>query len=200
MAYQAISNSKFQSGKIAEGADIAQLNDNIEDTRGANITSYATVYEWSTPIQITQSSVSSTDEIEIVFANPTTTTYHGKTFDALNSNNRIDLTNTRAGDNITFRIYYDDDYTTYPSGGNTTIQHGVKAIFSDSSESTFISTRDDVQTTPVGVDEELSGNLNLGLGYSAKNGEVILKVYPLLSSVQENLSIKKLEFLVNFTR
>ena len=33
MAYNAVNNSNFTSGEVGVGSDIAQLNDNIEDTR-----------------------------------------------------------------------------------------------------------------------------------------------------------------------
>ncbi len=33
MAYNAINNSVFASDEVADGTDVAQLNDNIEDTR-----------------------------------------------------------------------------------------------------------------------------------------------------------------------
>jgi len=33
MAYNAVNNSNFTSGEVGVGSDVAQLNDNIEDTR-----------------------------------------------------------------------------------------------------------------------------------------------------------------------
>ena len=91
MAYSPINNNKFDSGDVIIGADIAQLNDNIEDTRTLTVNQYATVYEWSSHAFVGQTQNSqSVVEGDFSFEVPTTTTYYGsKEIDFLTSNGQI---------------------------------------------------------------------------------------------------------------
>lgn len=91
MAYSPINNNKFDSGDVIIGADIAQLNDNIEDTRTLTVNQYATVYEWSNHAFVGQTQNSQpTVQGDFSFEVPTTTTYFGsKEVDFLTSNGQI---------------------------------------------------------------------------------------------------------------
>jgi hypothetical protein len=91
MAYSPINNNKFDSGDVIDGADIAQLNDNIEDTRTLTVNQYATVYEWSNHAFVGQTQNSQTTvEGQFTFEVPTSTTYYGsKEVDFLTSGGQI---------------------------------------------------------------------------------------------------------------
>ena len=118
MAYSPINNNKFDSGDVIIGADIAQLNDNIEDTRTLTVNQYATVYEWSNHSEVGQTVAdNSGNDATFTFEAPTTTTYFGsKEFDFLTSDGLLDATGTVFGDNISAKLIFDYDLTNGPSG------------------------------------------------------------------------------------
>ena len=117
MAYSPINNNKFDSGDVIIGADIAQLNDNIEDTRTLTVNQYATVYEWSNHSEVGQTVADNSFNVAtFTFEAPTTTTYLGsKQFDFITSDGLLDATGTVFGDNISAKLIFDYDLTNGPS-------------------------------------------------------------------------------------
>ena len=140
MAYSPINNNKFDSGDVIIGADIAQLNDNIEDTRTLTVNQYATVYEWSNHSEVGQTVAdNSGNDATFTFETPTTTTYYGsKEFDFLTSNGLIDTTGTVFGDEIKLRLYVDYDLSFgLPANPETLYKlddFDIKVTFADGTE------------------------------------------------------------------
>lgn len=139
MAYSPINNNKFDSGDVIIGADIAQLNDNIEDTRTLTVNQYATVYEWSSHSEVGQTVAdNSGNDATFTFETPTTTTYYGsKEFDFLTSSGLIDTAGTVFGDEIKLRLYIDYDLSSGLPTDTTNYQlddFDIKVTFADGTE------------------------------------------------------------------
>ena len=120
MAYNAINNSVFASDEVADGADVAQLNDNIEDTRtrvsalestGSTLKAYESNYAWSNHGYIGYESTSSgTDaDLTLTLEAPTSTTIYptGTTNNLLNSSNQVDFSDNLFGDRVVITFEYE---------------------------------------------------------------------------------------------
>ena len=143
MAYNAINNNVFIFGEVGSGADVAQLNDNIEDTRarvaslesvGSTLKAYESNYTWSNHGYIGYDAASSGTDADLVVTleAPTTSTIYptGTTNDLLNSSNEIDFSNNVFGDRVVITFEYEAN--TGP--GNPARDYQVKIVLTDGTE------------------------------------------------------------------
>ena len=145
MAYTVVNNSVFASDEVADGTDVAQLNDNIEDTRtrvsalestGSTLKAYESNYTWSNHGYIGYESTSSgTDaDLTLTLEAPTATTIYptGTTNDLLNSSNQIDFSANLFGDRIVITFEYEAN----SGAGNITFEkdYKIKIVLTDGTE------------------------------------------------------------------
>ena len=143
MAYNAINNSVFAYKAVGDGSTIAQLNDNIEDTRtrvtalenaGSVLVAYETQYTWSNHSDVGYASGSSVSDpdIELTIEAPDTTTTFptGATYDMLDSSNDVDLNGLIYGDRAVIRLGF--EAFTGIGGGNR--DYIVKLVLTDGTE------------------------------------------------------------------
>ena len=116
MAYTVVNNSVFASDEVADGTDVAQLNDNIEDTRtrvlvlessGSVLVASEDVYTWSAHSEVGQTVTNNGgNDVSFAFETPTTQVLKpsARTESYINSSGQIDFSGLRYGDrlNITF--------------------------------------------------------------------------------------------------
>ncbi len=116
MAYNAINNSVFAYKAVGDGSTVAQLNDNIEDTRtrvlvletsGSVLVASEDIYTWSAHSEVGQTVTNNSgNDVSFTFETPTTETLKpgSRTVSYINGSGQIDFSNLRYGDrlNITF--------------------------------------------------------------------------------------------------
>ena len=143
MAYNAINNNVFVFGEVGSGADVAQLNDNIEDTRarvasleatGSPLKAYESNYTWSSHAFIGYDSSSAGTDADLVVTLESTTTETiyptGTTNDLLNGSNQIDFSNNVFGDRVVITF----DYIASTGTGNPDADYLVKIVLTDGTE------------------------------------------------------------------
>ena len=140
MAYSPVNNSVFSTEEVGDGADVAQLNDNIEDTRarvatlenaGSVLVAYETEYTWLNHSDVGYGVGSSflDPDIELTIEAPDTTTTFptGATYNMLDASNDLDLNGLIYGDRVIIRL----EFEAFGGIGGANRDYIVKLVLTD---------------------------------------------------------------------